>query len=645
MIHRMVKWSKLMSNSTSTSTARAQPDSKPYAGQPSEVEIWARKFEFSNPLYACVNDDGNNEDDGIGETQDTATKLKGVLLKRLAARSDLLSGAEALSHDDGVPLPVLHMHYVASTCHELNPTQLQLELLAGLAETYELDVPRLLESLRPEGAAEAGGTLQQRAFAELARLRKWADYLALDARVVSSLSAPGAGQPAGDPTTMTKWHGLCYHRVALFMLCPAMCRATCTEMAYRTSSDLLRGDGRWREMLHSLHGLEPVPEGVKAGVDRCEATLTLTCPTSIYGCGDANIAFPADKYVHCVREQEGLPVLQVCLQHALHRRLPTKLAKALSACAFDGRRGAALAGGGALHACLNSDLRPTWCIQQPRDWDIFVMAESKHGADTVLADLLAIFQTQRVRKTGNAVDLYVPYDGDDLNPRQEKTYKVQVVLRVFANPAHVIMGFDVQACKVVVWADAASSSTLQAAASPAGLEALRHMAVWADPERQSTTYAVRLKKYSAKGFHVVVPMLMREHLTARAMRTPALDASGLTALMLLDGRYHYNRGSRDYVNAQRDVAGDYEVGTRITYNLKRTLKLTRMRANLRAYLARVSGSDADVDIERMPSLPWVLTDPGRQGPFCNCFHPCNSAFYNAYSETVPGLAFLRGQLQ
>jgi hypothetical protein len=73
----------------------------------------------------------------------------------------------------------------------------------------------------------------------------------------------------------------------------------------------------------------------------------------------------------------------------------------------------------------------------------------------------------------------------------------------------------------------------------------------------------------------------------------------------------------------------------ITRSVNRAAQwLAGMRARLNA-IGRV--------VDEMPTLPWTVTDPGRQGgiPFSNCFNPCDTPFYNAYSETVPHLCMLQ----
>ena len=55
-----------------------------------------------------------------------------------------------------------------------------------------------------------------------------------------------------------------------------------------------------------------------------------------------------------------------------------------------------------------------------------------------------------------------------------------------ANPAMVVMGFDIQASKVVMYFE---GGVLRSMATPSAVASLRHMLIFADPATQSASYA------------------------------------------------------------------------------------------------------------------------------------------------------------
>jgi hypothetical protein len=103
----------------------------------------------------------------------------------------------------------------------------------------------------------------------------------------------------------------------------------------------------------------------------------------------------------------------------------------------------------------------------------------------------------------------------------------QVVLRLYASPAEVLMGFDVDCCCVGydgtdVWA------------LPRAVRAIERSCNLVDPGRQSASYEHRLAKYGKRGFAVAVPGVERSQLDWSVYSTPAHKLKGLAYLMRLE---------------------------------------------------------------------------------------------------------------
>ena len=105
---------------------------------------------------------------------------------------------------------------------------------------------------------------------------------------------------------------------------------------------------------------------------------------------------------------------------------------------------------------------------------------------------------------------------------------MQIILRLYASPAEVLLGFDVDCCCIGydgsnVWA------------LPRCLRALRHQvnvvnALHAWPNRAS--YEFRLVKYASRGFSIAVPGLQKLEINAdKIRRTPLEQLMGLGRLL------------------------------------------------------------------------------------------------------------------
>ncbi|KZT09270.1 ankyrin [Laetiporus sulphureus 93-53] len=104
---------------------------------------------------------------------------------------------------------------------------------------------------------------------------------------------------------------------------------------------------------------------------------------------------------------------------------------------------------------------------------------------------------------------------------------VQIVLRLYASPAEVLAGFDVDSpCCAYdgerVWA------------SPRAIAAMMRQCNTVDVTRRSPSYEVRLAKYSLRDFEVYVPTLKREDIDPTIFERSIARIQGLARLLVLE---------------------------------------------------------------------------------------------------------------
>ncbi|KAG2379262.1 hypothetical protein C9374_007401 [Naegleria lovaniensis] len=75
---------------------------------------------------------------------------------------------------------------------------------------------------------------------------------------------------------------------------------------------------------------------------------------------------------------------------------------------------------------------------------------------------------------------------------------VQIILRIYKSPSEVLCGFDIPCC-------CCGFDGTQVYCLPRAIQAINTRCNIVDPDRQSTTYEVRLVKYSLRGFRIGVP--------------------------------------------------------------------------------------------------------------------------------------------
>jgi hypothetical protein len=191
-----------------------------------------------------------------------------------------------------------------------------------------------------------------------------------------------------------------------------------------------------------------------------------------------------------------------------------------------------LAGGAAL-ALLS------WHVRPGSDYDLFVVGMDEREATDALAHIRRDFMDgvglglgvglHGVHRTRNAVTLTCGHG-----------VTVQVVLRLHASLADVLLSFDVPPSKVAVYHDPARGG-YAARCAPSWVPAMRHLAFPLDGANWGRAGVARTFKYQYKGFGVFLPGCRRV-----AVRAPSRDPPGTRS----------RRGPRA---ATRGVAGLFHV--------------------------------------------------------------------------------------
>ena len=104
---------------------------------------------------------------------------------------------------------------------------------------------------------------------------------------------------------------------------------------------------------------------------------------------------------------------------------------------------------------------------------------------------------------------------------------VQIILRLYSSPAEILMSFDIDSCSIgydgnKVWC------------TPRAHYAITHKRNIIDLTRMSSSYEHRLKKYSERGYGVVVPKFDYEKINYKIYSKHASNLKGLAKLLILE---------------------------------------------------------------------------------------------------------------
>jgi len=156
------------------------------------------------------------------------------------------------------------------------------------------------------------------------------------------------------------------------------------------------------------------------------------------------------------------------------------------------------------------------------DIDLFLYGLNAQQATRKVQEIYDVISrntnnTSGVLRTANAITILGQY------PYRH----TQIILRLYDSPAEVLLGFDVDCCCV-------GFDGQNVYALPRAVRALNARYNLVDLSRRSTTYELRLFKYSKRGFCVMVPGLDRSRVPKALYTYQVKNVRGLAKLLLLD---------------------------------------------------------------------------------------------------------------
>ncbi|KAG2379336.1 hypothetical protein C9374_007475 [Naegleria lovaniensis] len=250
---------------------------------------------------------------------------------------------------------------------------------------------------------------------------------------------------------------------------------------------------------------------------------------------------------------------------------------------------------------------------------------------------------------------------------------VQIILRIYKNPAEILMGFDVPSCCF-------GFDGNQLYCLPRAKEAIRMRCNWVDPDRQSTTYEVRLVKYAMRGFRIGVPGFSFKKVRdpifvrpdklrvfcARNSKAGIAKFTGLAKILIMRLTYRcpfvhsilQRAMTRAQVSKARDILKpnenhDYAQVSFVRTRRERAISISRDWSKREARLQYVihelhkqpffvqtlNDIDGILNITHCKeyALPqkikWITIEPGRQ--YVGSFHPSTINFFaDAYSKAA-----------
>ena len=160
------------------------------------------------------------------------------------------------------------------------------------------------------------------------------------------------------------------------------------------------------------------------------------------------------------------------------------------------------------------------------DIDLFFYGMSDEQARNKLRHILDVVTLNRSATNDNAPEIVrTPHAVTIVGSYPFR--HIQIVLRMYVNPAQVIIGFDVDSCSV-------GFDGSHVFATPRARRSLNKRYNLVDMTRRSLTYEVRLHKYAKRGFAVMVPGLRFDRVSPD-VRTVGMKAKqGLARLLALD---------------------------------------------------------------------------------------------------------------
>ncbi|KAG8935884.1 hypothetical protein FRC02_005883 [Tulasnella sp. 418] len=128
---------------------------------------------------------------------------------------------------------------------------------------------------------------------------------------------------------------------------------------------------------------------------------------------------------------------------------------------------------------------------------------------------------------------------------------VQIILRLYASPAEILAGFDVDSSCVAY-------DGQRVLASPRAIVALMTQCNTVAMDRRSPSYEVRLTKYAARGFEISVPDLHRQDIDPSIFERSITRVQGLGRLLVLE-RLSTPEQRESFIADRRRMRGRPEV--------------------------------------------------------------------------------------
>lgn len=203
----------------------------------------------------------------------------------------------------------------------------------------------------------------------------------------------------------------------------------------------------------------------------------------------------------------------------------------------------------------------------------------------------------------------------------------QIVLRHYRNPAEVVLGFDIDSCRILMHQG-------QIWYTESFLHAVKHATNFVSLKRASTTYNKRLIKYWKRGFSIYIPYKPSVEHHIMVQRCPNGTQDSLIGLMsqIKNGTTGDNLFGSDYVLGtdkirpgayklkKRGIRVYHKAGQQLPSGQREKIKFGysfNQNVAIESAIELPEGLVPDLAIPRR--IEFITTDPGRQ--FTASFHP------------------------
>lgn len=240
------------------------------------------------------------------------------------------------------------------------------------------------------------------------------------------------------------------------------------------------------------------------------------------------------------------------------------------------------------------------------DYDFFLYNIDEQDAMSILNNVTALPDVVETFRSKHAISF--------------RTDKIifQIITKLFNNPAEILLGFDIPACKVGIYRD--TENLQHVLATPSWVECMRHRAISIDETQWSRSSAVRYCKYYCKGFDVFLPGLIRSALDKSVDFQRDLNCfDGISLLFALEQHLEM-RLKRTDMRVSR-VLLEKVILTKMrghcVCDYMTLVKTTRIREFLATFWSRLTSRPHD--IIKVDQRPIVLSKASYNRPICGTF--------------------------